>query len=154
MCYLACICELKLHQSCPPPYWMLLNLGLTSNHQHYRQQLRARWLPSNPQGHPGPLAFIFFSMVASVIALQPSYTVLMVTSTCGVLPDQLTGPLKPSSTSCVLQYRSPSLSKHLPKNRTASPSNKTTALVIQSPRQASCNISAISDPLHAWEGGS
>ena len=39
------------------------------------------------------------------------------------------------------------------KNRTASPSAKTIALVIPSPGQASCNILAISDPLHPWQGG-
>ena len=45
------------------------------------------------------------------------------------------------------------MSKHLLKNKIASPGAGTTTLVIQSPRQASCNILVISDPLHVWEGG-
>ena len=46
----------------------------------------------DPQGCPCPLAFVFFSMMASAIAQWPSCTVFSVPSTWVVLPAQLTGP--------------------------------------------------------------
>ena len=54
----------------------------------------------DPQGNPGPLAFIFLLM-ASAIAQQPSCMVFAVTYTCAVLLAQLTGPLELSSMSFV-----------------------------------------------------
>ena len=62
-------------------------------------QLRGQVALLNPWGHPGPLAFIFFSMMVSAIAWQVSYTVFTVTATCAVLLTQLTGLLKQSSMS-------------------------------------------------------
>ena len=51
------------------------------------QALAEDWMAlPNPQGHPGPLAFIFFSMMALAIAQWPSSTVFVVSSTCNVLP--------------------------------------------------------------------
>ena len=47
-----------------------------------------------PLGHPGPLAFIFFSITASAIAGWPSCTIFAVASTCAVLLAQLIGPVK------------------------------------------------------------
>ena len=75
------------------PHWMLPHPGLTSNHLHYRCQLR----PSLTLR--GPLGFIFFYMTVSAIAQQPSCTVFAVASTCAVLPAQLAGPVKLNPTS-------------------------------------------------------
>ena len=61
-----------------------------------------RWALLDPQVCPNPLAFVFFSMMASAIARWPYCMVLMVTSTCAVLLAQLTGPLKLSSMFCAL----------------------------------------------------
>ena len=61
----------------------------------------------DPQGHPTPLAFIFFSMTASAIAQQPSWTVSTDASTCTVLLAQLTGPVKLNPTSLALLKGAP-----------------------------------------------
>ena len=151
--YLTHICEYKHHQFFSLPHQMLPCPGLASNCSTL-QVAAEDWVALlSPWGHPGPLAFIFFSMMASAIAQWPSCMVFTVTSTCTVLPAQLTGPLKPSSTSFVFSIEKPLLVKVPSKNRIASPSARTTASVIQSLGQASCNILVISDPLHMWEGG-
>ena len=106
----------------------------------------------DPWGHPSPLAFIFFSMAASAIALRPSCTIFAVTSTCAILLAQLTGPVKLNSMSLALVYENPSLHDCLPKNKMASHGASTTTSVVHSLRP-SCNMSTISDPLHVWEGG-
>ena len=60
-----------------------------------------------PGGCPGFLAFVFFSKMASTIALWPSCTVCTVASTWAVLPAQVRGPLRPSSTSCAFLLEKP-----------------------------------------------
>ena len=50
------------------------------------QAVAEGWVaPLDPWGCPGPLAFIFFSMMASTIAWEPACMVLMVASTCTVI---------------------------------------------------------------------
>ena len=105
-----------------------------------------------PLGHPGPLAFDFFSITASAIAQKPSWTVLTVASTYAGHLAQLTECVKLNLTSLVLPKGNPSLFNHLPKKNITSPGPRITALVIYSSR-SSWNMSAINDPLHAWEGG-
>ena len=67
-------------------------------------------------------------------------------------PGQLTGPVKLNLMSLALSKGSTSLYNHLPRNKIASPSARTTASAIHSSRP-SWDMSAISSPLHAWEGG-
>ena len=63
-----------------------------------------------------------------------------------------TGPVKLNLTSLALPKGSPSLHNCLPKNNIASSGARATALVIHS-LGPPWNMSAISDPLHAWAGG-
>ena len=91
-------------------------------------------------------------MTASTIAQQTSCTVFTVVSTCTVLLAQLTGPFKLNPKFSTLVKESPSLGNWFPKNKIASPGARSTASVIHSSRP-SWNMSAISNPLHAWEGG-
>ena len=86
------------------------------------------------------------------MAWQPSCMVFTVTSTCAVLPAQMTGLVKLNPTSLTFPKGSPSLSDHHPKNKIASPGARTTASVICSSRP-SWNMSAINKPLHVWVGG-
>ena len=87
------------------------------------------------------------------MAQQPFLYGIYSTSTCAVLPAQLTGSVKLNPTSLAFPKGSPSLSDHHPKNKIASPGARTTALVIHSSRP-SLNMSAFNEPLLVWEGGS
>ena len=80
------------------------SLSVTPSSRHHIQSsiswVAAKdWVaPLDPWGCPGPLAFIFFSMMASAIAQQPSCTIFIVASTCTVFLTQLTGLFKLTST--------------------------------------------------------
>ena len=83
-----------------------------------------------PHGHPGPQDFVHFSMTASAMAQQPFWTVLTLVSTWTSFPAQLTDLANWNPTFLVSPRGSPSLSKHLPKNKIASPGARTTISVI------------------------
>ena len=140
----------RSHQSFSSPHQTLPHPGLASNYLYYRCQLRTRWL-SPTSGVTCPLAFVFFSMTLSTIVGWASCTVFTVTSTCTVLPAQLAGPVKLNPMSLALVQESAYLCYHLPKNKIASPGTRATSLVICS-LGPSWTMSAISNPLHVWEG--
>ena len=54
-------------------------------------------VPCFLHGHPGPLAFIFFSTTALMMMWQSSHTVFLKASICVGLLSQLNGPLKLNS---------------------------------------------------------
>ena len=69
-----------------------------------------------PKRHPGPLALILFSTMASAMAWWPSWTVLTIFSTWASLPAQWTGLPRWNPTSLASSRGSPCLSDHL-KNK-------------------------------------
>ena len=105
-----------------------------------------------PWGILAPLTLVFFSTTASTIAWQPSCMVFRVTSIWAILSAQLTVPVKLNLTSLTFPKGSPSLNDHYPKNKIASPGAMITVSAIHSLRP-SWNMSAINQPLQAWEGG-
>ena len=107
---------------------MLPHANFASNHLLCKHQLKTGWLSST---------------LRDAQALWPS-------SPPSQHPQQLNGLL--NLMFLAFSNGSPSLSDCLLKNKTASPSARTTSSVIHSSRQT-WNMSAISDPLHAWEGG-
>ena len=154
-CCLHCLPPLPACQtwSVLTSFWTFPHPSLTSSCQHYRQQLRAGWLSSTLSGVPRPsgLPFLLHDGICN-----SSAAFLHIVYCCFYLcscPGPIDWTHQAEFNFLCISIERPSLCMHFPKNRIASPSVRTTASVMQSLGHASCNISVISDPLHAWEGG-
>ena len=94
------------HLLCPMEHWaQASSVLLTSplDAPSFKPHIKSSTLQAPPkdwmallddQGCPSLLTFILLFMTATAIGWWPSCTIFAVTSTCAVLPAQLTGPVK------------------------------------------------------------